>query len=129
MKKYGMIMALVLACVSALGGCGSRGKHTVKIVVPAGSQEAFVYSDEEISPNKDSVTILSGEGVGDTMVVLMPVGTAEGDYRPTYLTHGMPVKMEAEPGMWFRVGVSVQNPTEEDMVVYVDVMDAEIRIE
>lgn len=127
MKKYGMI--LVLVCIFALGGCGSAGKHTVKIVIPAGSQEEFVYSEEEISSNKGSVTILSGEGLGDTLVVLMPVDEAEGFYQPTYLTHGMPVKMEAESGAWFRVGVSVQNSTDEDIVVYVDVKDAEVRIE
>lgn len=125
MKKYGMILALV--CILALGGCGSRGWYRVKIVIPTGSQEEFVYSEEVISAEKDRVTIMSGEGLGDTMVVLLPVGEAEGEYQPTYLTHGMPVEMEVEPGAGYRVGVSVQSSSSaEDIVVYVEVKGVEI---
>ena len=39
------------------------------------------------------------------------------------------LKMEVEKGAWFRIGVNIQNPTDEDIVVYVKVKDVDLRIE
>ena len=136
MKGHGKkLLAVFLAAVSGLilTGCGLGGTHAVKIMVPAGSQAEFVYSEEEISPKGSSVTLSSGEGLGDTEVVLRlaesGTGTGQQDvYLPAYLTPGMPVRMEAEKGAWSKIGVSVQNPTGEDIVVYVDVKGADVRI-
>ena len=136
MKRHGKkLLAVFLAAAGGLilTGCGLGGIHTVKIVVPAGSQAEFVYSEEEISPKGSSVTLSSGEGLSDTEVVLRlaegGTGTGKQDaYLPAYLTPGMPVRMEAEKGAWFKIGVSVQNPTGEDIVVYVDVKGADVRI-
>ncbi len=47
---------------------------------------------------------------------------------PVYLTPGMPVKMEVEKGAWFKIGVNVQNPTDESKDVYVSVGNVEVRI-
>ena len=41
----------------------------------------------------------------------------------------MPVKMDVEKGGWFKIGVSVQNPTDTDLTVYVEVEGVEVRIE
>ena len=49
-------------------------------------QEDFVYSDEEISPIGNKITIYSGDGLGDTEVVLKPISVKEENaYEPTYL--------------------------------------------
>ena len=48
---------------------------------------------------------------------------------PAYLTPGMPVKMDAEKSGWFKIGVNVQNNTDEDKIVYVNVDNIEVRIE
>lgn len=40
----------------------------------------------------------------------------------------MPVEMDVEKGAWFKVGVNVQNPTDEDIIVYVEVEGVEVRI-
>lgn len=108
----------------------------IRITIPAGTtremiyQEDFVYSDEEISPLGNKITISSGDGLGDTEVVLKPIEvTEENAYEPTYLTPGMPVEMDVEKGAWFKIGISMQNPTEEDIVVYVEVDGIEVRIE
>ena len=102
---------------------------TLRIVVPAGSKEEFVYSDEEISTIKNSIKIRSGDGLGDTEVLLFPVNEpTETGYTATYLTHGMPVEFDAEEDTWFKVGVNMQNPTDEDIVVYVEVENVEVRI-
>lgn len=129
MKKItGSILALLL--VLAMSGCGKSNTYTIKITIPAGSTEAFVYSDEEISPIGNKITISSGEGLGDTEVVLKTVEVKEKNaYQPTYLTPGMPVEMKIEKGAWFKVGVSVQNETDADIIVYVEVEGVEVRIE
>lgn len=41
----------------------------------------------------------------------------------------MPVEMDVEKGAWFKIGVSVQNPTDTDIIVYVVVKGVEVRIE
>lgn len=127
MKRLGLLLCLVLG----LTGCGGGKEFDLSITIPAGSTEAFVYTDEEISPKKNSFTVSAGEGLGDTEVRLQPVeGTGEKAYdEEVYLTLGMPVKMEAEKGGWFRIGVSVQNPTEEDREVFLHVEGVEVRIE
>lgn len=106
-----------------------QDRYTLRIVVPAGSQEEFVYTDEEVSTVRNSIKIWSGDGLGDTEVLLFPVNkTAETGYTATYLTHGMPVEFDAEKDTWFKIGVNMQNPTNEDIIVYVEVENVEVRI-
>ena len=105
-------------------------RFSLSIVVPAGSQAPVVYTHEEISPLGNTIIITSGEGLGDTEVSLKPVEVrTETAYdQPVYLTPGMPVKMEAEKGGWFKIGVNVQNDTDEDKTVYVNVENVTVRI-
>lgn len=129
MKK---LRAFVLAffCVLVLAGCGRSDTCNIRITVPAGSTEEFVYSDEEISPKGNKIIIHSVEGLGDTEVVLKTIEAKdENIYKPTYLTRGMPVEMDVEKGAWFKIGVSVQNETDTDKFFYVEVEGVEIRIE
>lgn len=135
MKKL-FVLVLTLACVLSLAGCGKNDTYKIKITVPAGTvgefvyQEEFIYSDEEISPIGNKITISSGEGMGDTEVVLKPIEVKEENaYEPTYLTPGMPVEMDVEKGAWFKIGISMQNPTDTDLTVYVEVEGVEVRIE
>ena len=135
MKKL-IALVLSLVCVLCLVACGKNDTYKIKITVPAGSteeiiyQEDFAYSDEEISPTGNTIIISSGEELGDTEVVLKPIEVKEENaYEPTYLTPGMPVKMDVEKGAWFKIGVNMQNPTDTDIVVYVGVGGVEVRIE
>ena len=41
----------------------------------------------------------------------------------------MPVKLDVEKGAWYKIGVNMQNPTAEDIDVYVTVRGVEVRIE
>ncbi len=60
----------------------------------------------------------------------MPVDVKEENaYEPTYLTPGMPIKMDVEKGAWFKIGVAVNNDTDEDITVYVNVKKVDVRIE
>lgn len=125
MRKY-IALVLTLVCVLALVGCEKNDTYKIRITIPAGSTEAFVYSDEEISATGKKITISSGEGLGDTEVVLSPVNEmVETGYVATYLTPGLPVEFDAITGEWFKIGVSMQNDTDTDITVYVDTCNPE----
>ena len=129
---FWVIIISVIVCVG-VAVCfltnPKQDSYTLRIVVPAGSQEKFVYTDEEVSTIRNSIKIWSGEGLGDTEVILSPVNkTTETRYTATYLTHGMPVEFDAEKDTWFKIGVNMQNPTNEDIIVYVEVENVEVRI-
>ena len=135
MKKSTAII-LVLVMVLAFAGCGQQTEFDIGITIPAHTekdfvhQEDFIFSSEEISPKGDTITITAGEELGDTQVVLMPVDVKEENaYEPTYLTSGIPIKMDVEKGAWFKIGVAVSNDTDEDMTVYVNVKKVDVRIE
>ena len=129
---FWVIIIAVIVCVG-VAVCfltnPKQDRYTLRIVVPAGSQEEFVYTDEEVSTVRNSIKIWSGDGLGDTEVLLFPVNkTAETGYTATYLTHGMSVEFDAENDTWFKIGVNMQNSTNEDIIVYVEVENVEVRI-
>lgn len=104
--------------------------YQVGIVIPAGGQDEFYYSDQEISPIGNTIKIYAGEGCGDTMVTLQAVEAKERvEYQPTYITPGMAVRMDVEKGGWFKIGIARQNPTDEDIRIYVTVEGVVCRIE
>ena len=128
-KKYITILLIILSILS-LEGCNKKDKYEIEILIPAGSQEAFVYSEEEIMATGSHITIWSGAGLGDTEVILKPVNeNVEAGYVAEYLTYGMPVKLDAVKGEWFQVGVAVQNDSDRGPIaVSVEVEGVDVRI-
>lgn len=129
---FWIISAAIVTCVVVAVCFLTNPKNNtfdVKIVIPAGSEEAFYYSDEEISPKQNKITLSARSGLGDTLIVLKGTEVKEENaYEPTYLTAGLPVSMDAEKGGWFRIGVYLDNPTAEDRVVFVQAKRVDIRI-
>lgn len=130
-----MLAVIVCIIVAICFLTNPEKEYQIRITIPAGSteeiiyQEDFCYSDEEISPKGNTLTLENGEGLGDVEVVLLPVEYREENaYEPTYMTPGMPVKLDVEKGAWFKIGVNMQNPTTEDIDVYVSVRNVEVRI-
>ena len=79
-KKLILIIvgAILLLAVVGIGFSIKGGKkYNIRITIPAGSTEAFVYSDEEISPKSNTITLYAGEGMGDGEIVLKPVEVKE----------------------------------------------------
>lgn len=105
-------------------------EYQIKITIPAGSTEPVCYSDEEISPKGNTLTFYAGEGLGDTEIKLLPIEVREENAydETTYITPGMPVKMDVEKGAWFKIGVNIQNPTDETKEVFISVRNVEVRI-
>lgn len=131
MKKYILIILSIIIAI-AFVGCGKKEKYEIEILVPAGSTEEFVYSDAEIRPVGNKITIWSGAGLGDTEVILRPVNeNVETGYVEEYLTHGVPVKFDTGnvKDEWFKIGVSVQNDSDRvPIAVSVEVEGVEVRI-
>ena len=129
------IMILALAVVFAWVVWGQGETYTVHVTVPAGTMnefvyiEDFIYSDEEISPQKNQLTLKSIDVPDRTEFVLKPIEvTEENAYERTYFTKGEPLLVDVEKGAWFKIGIALQNPTDEDIVVGITVENVKIRI-
>ena len=126
------IAAIVVCAIVAICYLTNPAKeYQIRITIPAGSETGFYYSDEEICPKRNTLTIAKGGHLGDTEVILLPVEVKEENAydEPIYITAVAPAKMDVEKGAWFKIGVNMQNPTAEDIDVYVTVRGVEVRIE
>ena len=126
MKKW---IVFVFLLILILSGCGKRDTFRVQITVPAGSEMAFYFSDEQIAATGKKITISASQELGSTEVLLRPVSdTVTAGYVATPLTPGEPVTFDADKGVWFTVGLSLQNDTDTDKTFTVEVKGAEVRI-
>ena len=69
MKKL-IVFVLTFVFILVLIGCTSEKEHTIRIVIPAGSQAEFVYSEEEISPLNSQFTVKSIDVADGTSVAV-----------------------------------------------------------
>ena len=126
MKKW---IVFVFLLILILSGCGKRDTFRVQITVPAGSEMAFYFSEEQIAAAGKKITISASQELGSTEVLLRPVSdTVTAGYVATPLTPGEPVTFDADKGVWFTVGLSLQNDTDTDKTFTVEVKGAEVRI-
>ena len=129
MKKF-IAFVLALTCVFGLAGCSTQSDYAIRIIVPAGSQGEFVYSNEELSPRKSQLDIKSIDMPKDAEFVLKPIdATQENTYECTNFPKGEPLLIEVEKGAWYKIGISMKNPTDEDIVIVFHVVNAKVRIE
>ena len=135
LKAIVPILALALAGILAWFLWGQGESYTVHVTVPAGTTgefvyiEDFIYSDEEISPQKNRLE-LKAINIPDRMeFVLKPIEIEEENaYERTYLDNGQPLLVDVEKGAWFKIGIALQNPTDEDIVVGITVENVKVRI-
>ncbi len=122
--------AVVLVILAVCFLTNPTKEYQIRITIPAGSTEPVCYSDEEISPKGNTLIFYAGEGLGDTEIKLLPIEVREESAydETTYITPGIPVKMDVEKGAWFKIGVNVQNSTDENKYVYISVRNVEVRI-
>ena len=121
---------LTLVCVLGLVGCSAQKEYTVRIVVPAGIQGGFVYSEEEISSRKSRLEIKSIDMPENAEFVLRSVGeTQENVYECTNFPKGEPMLIDVEKGAWYKIGIAMENPTDEDIIVVFHVVGVKVRIE
>ena len=95
MKKMTLLILMML-CVLIMTGCGQT-TQTLGITIPAGSTGEFVYSEEEISPTGNRVTISAGEGLTEAEVILKTIEVKEETaYLPEHVTSDASVTMDVE---------------------------------
>ncbi len=130
MKKF-LATLLILSTILTLSACNRIDPAIISIMIPAGSTEEYIFSDTEFCASRKNVIISSGDGTEDVMIVLKPIETKKDKtYEPVKLTKDNPIKIEAERGGWFKVGVKMQNPTDEYIRVSVNVENVSgVRIE
>lgn len=134
LKKL-IVVVLALAGVLAWVLWGQGESYTVYVTVPAGTTsefvyiEDFIYSDEEISPQKNRLELKAINIPDRTEFVLKPIEVKEENaYERTYLDNGQPLLVDVEKGAWFKIGIALQNPTGEDIVVGITVENVKVRI-
>ena len=134
LKKL-IVVVLALAGVLAWVLWGQGESYTVHVTVPAGTTgefvyiEDFIYSDEEISPQKNRLELKAINIPDRTEFVLKPIEVKEENaYERTYLDNGQPLLVDVEKGAWFKIGIALQNPTGEDIVVGITVENVKVRI-
>ena len=141
MKKL-IALFLILISLFAIAGCGGRGeKHTLEFTIPAGytgaftfsdkalDYDTFVYSAEEISPTRKTLTLKAGAGYSSVPVILKVVECREENaYEPILLAHDKPVTIGVEKGAWFQIGIALDNSAEVPIAASVIVEDVEARI-
>ena len=129
MKKL-IALVLALVCLWGLVGCTMQSEYAIRIVVPAGTQGEFVYSDEEISPRKSRLEIKSIDMPEDAEFILQPSDTTqENAYECTNFPKGEPMLIGAEKGVWYKIGIAMENSTDEEIVVVFHVENVKVRIE
>lgn len=129
MKKL-VITVLILVYVLGLTSCVSKEPYTIEFTIPPGSSDGFIYSDQEISPNRNKLIIRAGAGISERDILLKPVQVQEENaYEPVTLKQEDSVKIRAEKGAWYKIGVEAYNQNDVPIAVEVIVENASIRIE
>ena len=123
MKKLFAIILVLLA----FSGCSGE-KQEIEFLIPAGSTESFVFSEETFLATKDKIIITAGAGFNNTSITIKTEKVSEEYmFEPVYLSHEKPVSLKVEEGDWFKIGVSVQNPSEHNIAVSIYVQNVDIK--
>lgn len=129
MKKL-ITLLLALVCVLGLSGCSSQKQYSIQIVVPAGHQGAFLYAEEEILSHNSRLEIISIDMPEEAKFVLKPMeDIQENPYECTNFPKGEPMLIDVEKGAWYQIGIAVENPSHEDLMIVFHVVGAKVRSE
>ncbi len=101
-----------------------RQDQQIDITIPPKST-AVVYSTTQVCPQQSTVYIRPGKGLCDAEAVLTPVAGGETMY--TYITPGVQMGLRVEKGMWYRVGLTMQNYTGQPVQVSVLLRGVQVR--
>lgn len=128
MKRL-IALLLMLSCVLGFAGCDAK-TNSFRIIIPAGSQGEFIYSDAELLPRQNHLVIQALDIPEDAQFVLMPIDvTQENAFQCTNFPNAEPMRIEAEKGVWYKIGIAVQNLADKDIIIIFNVENAKVRIE
>ena len=99
--KKALFISVFFVLLVLLCGCKSE-KQQIEIIIPAGSEKSFVFSDEVFAATKDKIIVTAGAGFDNTSVTLKTEKVSEENaYEPIYLSHEEPVMIKVEKDGWF----------------------------
>lgn len=117
MKK---VLAILFIAVSLLtfASCEKNENYQIDFTIPAGNTDTFVFSEQDFSPVKNTITLSS-----DTEVVLkLSKVRGENTYElTTTLTPETPFKLNVEKGASFKIGVYLLSPSDADTAVNIEI--------
>ena len=129
MKKV-ISFALVLVMVLAFAGCGNATAQEIKITIPAGCTDDFVYSDTQVCPNK-SFDVYGGIGIHTKSVFNVPedrgIILKSGEMGDIYASNTTDEVLLTRD-TWYNVGVAGNNPTDKDIEVSILLYDVDLRV-
>ena len=111
-----------------LFGCTRQQTFDISVVVGAGSAAKFVYSDEEVIPLHNTVTLTLEENWADTEVILLPLEKDAAAIEPFILSANVPTEIQVEKGVWYKIGLNKQNISDKELRVSIQVKPVEVRI-
>lgn len=126
MKKI-LVMVLVIMSLLLFASCGKSDSCKIEFTIPAGNSETFIFSDQEISPIGNEITLST-----DTEAVVKFSQIREEDSYELItesLAQGTMIEIPLEKNTWYKIGLTVENPSEEDIVVSVEINGAQMRAE
>ena len=121
-------LILVLLCVVGVVWRVTQSEYAIKIVVPSGNQGEYVYCEEAISSYKNRLEISSIDMPEDAGFVLkLSAESQETVYECTRFPKGIPMLIDVKEGEWYKIGISINNITDEDIVVVFHVKNVKIK--
>lgn len=127
MKKIALFLSFIL--ISAISGCGSQTMR-IGIAIPSDGEEYYAWTDEEISPSGNKITIHSCDEIGDSEIILKPIEVKEENAydEPTFVGRGETVTIYAEKGAWFKLGMRMIDNPVPGKVKYFEIKNITVRI-
>ncbi|MBQ6700339.1 MAG: hypothetical protein IJM98_06705 [Oscillospiraceae bacterium] len=126
MKK---ILSLVFVLAFLFAGCSENEGYNIEVIIPAGTEDGFVWAEEEICPVKSSITVSAGAGISSAEVILKSVSDENTTYVPKTIKQQKPADFSAEKDTWYKIGIFADNSSDKDITVSINVKNADIRIE
>ena len=129
--KKSMYIAVIIVLLLSLSGCQKHTEHEIRITIPAGCTDEFVYSDEQISPSK-SFDFYGGAGIHveaefnvpeDRGIIIRSADSFDKIYASSTTKDILLLRKT-----WYQIGIMGENRTDEDIEVSVILHDVDFRI-
>ena len=125
-KKALVLIGITAMSIAIFVGCTKEKEYSIGINVPPGT-DGMVYSDVEIIAQKKKITISAGKNLPETDVTLVPTESkTQTAYKSFHMRTDLPYNINIEKGAKFKIGVDIQNESEEKVVVYVNVRNVDV---
>lgn len=130
---FWMIVIAIIVCIVVTVCFMTNPKnryYDITVRIPAGSKMNTVwFSDEEVSPQSDTLILDTGEFYTGTLIIQAIDGNTDVIEQTSRLQYNKPVTFQVQPGVWYRVGLRMGIDIDDnDLSLKIRVRNAELRI-